>query len=223
MKCATGRGLRVLSDSREFERAPSRAADMLCLAAREVLSRKSRKDTLPNPLIWKDLSSERGMLTVRSCQNYMKKELLECARVDDKQFDHKDYWTRVGKPTLTNHKEVLVKEPLLRIVHKVIMGSLVNRAEEGGSELRQGHGDQGNFGYPTYEPPNVSPYPYPYIPYPYPYTHYQGGHYRLGGDDYFTSAMLDFGGSSSGNAVRGSSRGAGFDDDDMDGRLHGIV
>ncbi|GJY98827.1 hypothetical protein Tco_0516257 [Tanacetum coccineum] len=84
--------------------------------------------------------------------------------------------------------------------------------------------DQGNFRYPTYEPPNVPPYSYPYIPYPYPYTHYpnpsnqsnQGGHYRLGGDDYFTSAMLDFGGSSSGNVVGGSSRRAGFDDDDMD-------
>ncbi|GJZ18539.1 hypothetical protein Tco_0554662 [Tanacetum coccineum] len=47
--------------------------------------------------------------------------------VDDKQFDYKDYWTRVGKPTLINHKEVLVKEPLMRIVHKVIVGSLVHR------------------------------------------------------------------------------------------------
>ncbi|GKD58295.1 hypothetical protein Tco_1295804, partial [Tanacetum coccineum] len=47
--------------------------------------------------------------------------------VDDKQFDHKNYWTRVGKPTLINHKEVLVKEQLMRIVHKVIMGSLVHR------------------------------------------------------------------------------------------------
>ncbi|GKC41731.1 hypothetical protein Tco_1059453 [Tanacetum coccineum] len=46
--------------------------------------------------------------------------------VDDKQFDHKDYWTRVGKPTLTNHKEVLVKDPLMRIVHKVIVRSLVH-------------------------------------------------------------------------------------------------
>ncbi|GJT92811.1 hypothetical protein Tco_1081656 [Tanacetum coccineum] len=54
--------------------------------------------------------------------------------VDDKQFDHKDYWTRVGKPTLTNHKEVLVKEPLMRIVHKVIMGSLVHRHALGTKE-----------------------------------------------------------------------------------------
>ncbi|GJW84026.1 hypothetical protein Tco_0157171 [Tanacetum coccineum] len=84
--------------------------------------------------------------------------------------------------------------------------------------------DQGNFAYPTYEPPNVPPYPYPYIPYPYPYTHYpnpgnqsnQGGSYGLGDDDYFTSAMPDFGGSSSGYAVGGSSREAGFNDDDMD-------
>ncbi|GKG40582.1 hypothetical protein Tco_0467359 [Tanacetum coccineum] len=82
--------------------------------------------------------------------------------------------------------------------------------------------DQGNFGYPTYEPPNVSPYPYPYIPYPYPYTHYpnmgnqsnQGRSYGLGGDDYFMSTMPDFGGSSSGYAVGGSSRGDGFNDDD---------
>nr|GFA97586.1 hypothetical protein [Tanacetum cinerariifolium] len=34
--------------------------------------------------------------------------------------------------------------------------------------------DQGNFAYPTYEPPNVPPYPYPYILYPYPHTHYPG-------------------------------------------------
>ncbi|GJV78034.1 retrovirus-related pol polyprotein from transposon TNT 1-94 [Tanacetum coccineum] len=50
--------------------------------------------------------------------------------VDDKKFDHKDYWTRVGKPALTNHKEVLVKEPLMRIVHKVIVGSLVHRIKK---------------------------------------------------------------------------------------------
>ncbi|GJZ24846.1 hypothetical protein Tco_0562305 [Tanacetum coccineum] len=57
-------------------------------------------------------------------RNNLMKEKLE---VNDKQFDHKDYWTRVGKPTLTKHKEVLVKEPLMQIVHKVIMGSLVHR------------------------------------------------------------------------------------------------
>ncbi|GKC09760.1 hypothetical protein Tco_1001370 [Tanacetum coccineum] len=78
--------------------------------------------------------------------------------------------------------------------------------------------------YPTYEPPNVPPYPYPYIPYSHSYTDYpnpgnqsnQGESYGLGGDDYFTSAMPDFGGNSSGYAVGGSSGGAGFDDEDMD-------
>ncbi|GKC92257.1 hypothetical protein Tco_1157699, partial [Tanacetum coccineum] len=44
----------------------------------------------------------------------------------------------------------------------------------------------------------------------------QVGSYGLGGDDYFTSAMPDFGGNSSGYAVGGSSGGAGFDDEDMD-------
>ncbi|GJU20379.1 hypothetical protein Tco_1153721 [Tanacetum coccineum] len=312
-----------------------------------------------------------GLFTEEEVEHRLFEVYFGKLEVDDKKFDHKDYWTRVGKPTLTNHKEVLVKEPLMRIVHKVIMGSLVhrvasrercqkqdlwmmsaleesrgvnlawiiadhlykhapgtkencvicagyyvtkiasflgyyvdeeikkcsepidydywtskmladeldlentclkkenempNQAEEVGSELRQRHRglnsssgdwntslseiergnvwrdsmlmrnnymlehsmpilyhfvDQGNFAYPTYEPPNVLPYQYPYIPYPYPYTHYpnlgnqsnQGGYYGLGGDDYFTSAMPDFGGSSSGNAVGGSSRGVGFDDD----------
>ncbi|GJU67331.1 retrovirus-related pol polyprotein from transposon TNT 1-94 [Tanacetum coccineum] len=269
--------------------------------------------------------------------------------VDDKQVDHKDYWIRVGQPTLTNHKEVLVKEPLMRIMMSALEESrgvnlawiiadhlykhaprtkensvicaghyvtkiscslgycvdeeikkcsepidcdywtskmwadeldmentclkketeMPTQVEEGSREPRHDHGglntswgdwnaslseiergnvwrdsmliqnnymlehsmpilhhftDQGNFAYPTYEPPNIPSYPYPYIPYSYPYTHYpspgnqgnQVGHYRLGGDDYFASAMPDFGGSSSGNAVGGSSRGDGFNDDDMD-------
>ncbi|GJU45132.1 hypothetical protein Tco_1202398 [Tanacetum coccineum] len=267
-------------------------------------------------------------------------EFAVVLEVDDRQFDHREYWTKVGKPTLTNHKEVLVKEPLMRIVHKLIVGSLVHRLasrercqkrdlwmmsaleesrgvnlawiiadhlykhapgtkessvicaghyvtkiasslgycvddeikkcsepidceywttkmlaeeldeknqcllKETGIPTQAGIGrakrnnymlehsmpilhhlaDQGNFAYLTYEPPNVPPYPYPYIRYPYPYTHYpnpgnqsnQGGSYGLGGDDYFTSAMPDFGGNSSGYAVRGSSGGAGFDDEDMD-------
>ncbi|GJX00495.1 retrovirus-related pol polyprotein from transposon TNT 1-94 [Tanacetum coccineum] len=316
-----------------------------------------------------------GLFTEDEVKHHLFEVYFGKLEVDDKQFDHKDYWTRVGKPTLTNYKEVLVKEPLMQIVHKVIVGSLVHRvasrercqkrdlwmmsaleesrgvnlawiiayhlykhapgtkensvicaghyvikiayfigyyvddeikkysepidceywiskmladeldventylkketemptqAEEGSSEPRQEHGglnsswgywnaslseiergnvwrdsmlirnnymlehsmpilhhlaDQGNFAYPTYEPPNIPPYPYPYIPYPYPYTHYlnlgnqsnQGGSYELGGDDYFTIAMPNFGGSSSGYAVGGLSRGAGFnDDDDMD-------
>ncbi|GKE65933.1 hypothetical protein Tco_1520094, partial [Tanacetum coccineum] len=44
----------------------------------------------------------------------------------------------------------------------------------------------------------------------------QGGSYGFGGDYYFTNAMPDFGENSSGYAVGGSSRGAGFDDEDMD-------
>ncbi|GJW89192.1 hypothetical protein Tco_0164532 [Tanacetum coccineum] len=215
--------------------------------------------------------------------------------VDDKQFDHKDYWTRVGKPTLTNHKEVLMKEPLMWIVHKVIVGSLVHRvasrercqkrdlwmmsaleeshrvnlawiivdhlykhapgtkensvicaghyvtkiacflgycvddeikkcsepidceywtsrmladeldeentclkketemptqAEEGSKEPRQEHGRLN--------------------------TSWGDWNASLSGDDYFTSAMPDFGVSTTGNEVGGSSRGAGFNDDDDD-------
>ncbi|GJT63684.1 hypothetical protein Tco_1015164 [Tanacetum coccineum] len=183
-----------------------------------------------------------GLFTEDEVKHHLFEVYFGRLEVDDKQFDHKDYWTRVDNPTLTNHKEVLVKEPLMRIVHKMLADELdventflkkeiemPTQADEGCSEPRQEHGglnsNQGNFAYPTYEPPNVLLCPYPYIPYPYPYMHYpnpsnqtnQGGSYGLGGDDYFTSAMPDFGGSSSGLAVGGSSRGAGFnDDDDMD-------
>nr|GEV70294.1 hypothetical protein [Tanacetum cinerariifolium] len=40
---------------------------------------------------------------------------------------------------------------------------------------------QYNFAYPTYEPPNFPPYPYPYMPYPHPYTHYPEAGYEIGG------------------------------------------
>ncbi|GJY23034.1 hypothetical protein Tco_0396692 [Tanacetum coccineum] len=71
------------------------------------------------------------------------------------------------------------------------------QAEEGSSEPRQEHGGLNS----SWGDWNAS----------------LRGSYGLGGDDYFTSAMPDFGGSSSGYAVGGSSRGAGFnDDDDMD-------
>ncbi|GJZ45813.1 hypothetical protein Tco_0593409 [Tanacetum coccineum] len=238
-----------------------------------------------------------GLFTEDEVEHHLFEVYFGKLEVDDKHFDHKDYWTRVGKPALTNHKEVLVKEPLMQIVHKVIVGSLVHKvpsrercqkqdlwmmstleesrgvnlawiiadhlykhapgtkensaicaghyvtklacslgyfvddeikkysepidcdywtsnmladeldlentclkketkiptqAKEGSREPRQDHGglnsNQGNFAYPTYEPPNVPPY----------------------------LAMPDFRVSTSGNEVGGSSRGAGFNDDDDD-------
>nr|GEX30754.1 hypothetical protein [Tanacetum cinerariifolium] len=218
-------------------------------------------------------------------------------KVDDKQFDHKDYWTRVGKLVGRDAKtrfmddehfrgvawieltwiiaEHLYKHALGTKENSIIyVGHYVTRfasflgycvddeikkcselidckywtsrmladkldeentclkkeagiptqAIKGSSGQKQEH--EGNFAYPTYEPPNVSPYPYPYIPYPYPHTHYpnpcnqsnQGGSYGLDDEDYFTSAMPYFGGSSWGYAVGGSSKDAGINDDDMDER-----
>ncbi|GKB90640.1 ribonuclease H-like domain-containing protein, partial [Tanacetum coccineum] len=71
--------------------------------------------------------------------------------------------------------------------------------------------DQANFAYPTYEPPNVPPYPYPYVPYPHPYMHYpdtgnqsfRGEHYRAHGNDYFAGSIVP----SSGYEIGGSSGG----------------
>nr|GEW41441.1 hypothetical protein [Tanacetum cinerariifolium] len=85
---------------------------------------------------------------------------------------------------------------------------------------------QANYAYPTYEPPNVPPYPYPYVPYPHPYTHYpdmgnqspRGGHYGAPGDGNFLISMPSFKGTtivpSSGYEVGGSSRGIQDVDDD---------
>nr|GEU90390.1 hypothetical protein [Tanacetum cinerariifolium] len=79
---------------------------------------------------------------------------------------------------------------------------------------------QYNFAYPTYEPPNVLPYPYPYVPYPHPYTHYPeagsqsygGEYYRAQGDAYYACPIIP----SSGYEIRGSSGGVHGDDDDED-------
>ncbi|GJT06139.1 hypothetical protein Tco_0840601 [Tanacetum coccineum] len=91
--------------------------------------------------------------------------------------------------------------------------------------------DQANYTYPTYKPPNVPPYPYPYVPYSHPYMHYPdmgnssygGGQHGAPRDAYmFTGAMISYGGnaivSSSGYEIGGSSRGVqaeNSDDDDM--------
>ncbi|GJT77810.1 hypothetical protein Tco_1044535 [Tanacetum coccineum] len=262
--------------------------------------------------------------------------------IDDKLFNHDAYWQRIGMPTSTNRRTSLIKEPLMRVVHRLIIESLVHRLgskeryqkrylwmmsalEEsrginlawviaghlckhdlglkenslicGGhyvteiakslgyfvdeevakcsepiecekwtskmlvseldeenctlfwgnwnaslNDIERGNvwrdlmlmrnnymlehsmpilhhlADQANFAYPTYEPPNVLPYPYPYVPYPHPYTHYpdpgnqsfRGEHYGAHGNDYFAGSIVP----SSSYEIRGSSGGVHGDDDD---------
>nr|GEV50983.1 hypothetical protein [Tanacetum cinerariifolium] len=82
--------------------------------------------------------------------------------------------------------------------------------------------DQSNFSYPAYEPPNASPYSYPYVPYPHPYTYYpntdsqsfRGDHYGAHGDNYYAGSIV----LSSGYEIGGSS--AGFHRDDFDLIVH---
>ncbi|GJS09328.1 hypothetical protein Tco_0366124 [Tanacetum coccineum] len=82
--------------------------------------------------------------------------------------------------------------------------------------------DQSNFASPAYEPPNVPPYPYPYVPYPHPYTHYPdtgspsfgGDHYRAHGDGYYAGSIVP----SLGYEIGGSS--AGFHIEDFDPIVH---
>ncbi|GKD54683.1 hypothetical protein Tco_1288070 [Tanacetum coccineum] len=137
-------------------------------------------------------------------------EAFEMKGDDDKQFDHKDYWTRVDELDVEN--TCLKKET-----------EMPTQAEEGSSEPRQEHRGL-NASLSEIEQRNVwrdsmliqNNY---MLEHSMPILHYlanQGGSYGLGGDDYFTSVMPDFGGSSLGYAVGGSSRGDGFNDDDMD-------
>ncbi|GKB73260.1 hypothetical protein Tco_0934672 [Tanacetum coccineum] len=48
--------------------------------------------------------------------------------VDDKLFNHKEFWQKIGKLTSTNPKTLLINEPLMRIMHKLLVASLVHRA-----------------------------------------------------------------------------------------------
>nr|GFC70541.1 hypothetical protein [Tanacetum cinerariifolium] len=82
--------------------------------------------------------------------------------------------------------------------------------------------DQPNFSYLTYEPPNIPPYPYPYMPYLHPYTYYpgtgspyfRGDHYGVHVDGYHAGSIVV----SLGYEIRGSS--AGFHGEDFDLILH---
>ncbi|GKE78017.1 hypothetical protein Tco_1544137, partial [Tanacetum coccineum] len=48
--------------------------------------------------------------------------------VDDKLFNHEAFWQKIGKPASTNPRTSLIKELLMRIVHKLMVGSLAHRA-----------------------------------------------------------------------------------------------
>ncbi|GKE45093.1 hypothetical protein Tco_1472377, partial [Tanacetum coccineum] len=47
--------------------------------------------------------------------------------IDDKLFDHDTYWRKVRKPTRTNRRTSLIWEPLMRVMHRLIVGALVHR------------------------------------------------------------------------------------------------
>ncbi|GJV69182.1 hypothetical protein Tco_1484691 [Tanacetum coccineum] len=67
---------------------------------------------------------------------YEEEELNHCLfdihftrlEVDDKLFSHEAFWKKIGTPTSTNPRTSLIKEPLMRVVHRLFVGSLVHRA-----------------------------------------------------------------------------------------------
>ncbi|GKC18574.1 hypothetical protein Tco_1020724, partial [Tanacetum coccineum] len=138
-----------------------------------------------------------GLFTEEEVEHRLFEVYFGKLQVDDKQFDHKDYYTRVeikkySEPIDCDYciSKMLADELDMENTCLKKETEMPTQVEERRREPRQYH-----------EGLNTSN---------------QGGHYGLGGDDYFTSAMPDFRGSSSGNAVGGSSRGARFNDDDDD-------
>ncbi|GJV67001.1 retrovirus-related pol polyprotein from transposon TNT 1-94 [Tanacetum coccineum] len=126
------------------------------------------------------------------------------------------YVTKIAKPLGIERRDVWRDSMLMRN----------NYMLEHSMPILHHLADQSNFAYPTYEPPNVPPYPYPYVPYPHPYTHYPdmgnqshgGGHYGAPSDGYFEGSIPSLGGTSivpsSGYEVGGSSGGVRDEDDD---------
>ncbi|GJR25401.1 hypothetical protein Tco_1101633 [Tanacetum coccineum] len=49
--------------------------------------------------------------------------------IDDNLFDHDAYWKKIRKPTGTNQRMSLIQEPLIQVVHRLIVGALVHRLE----------------------------------------------------------------------------------------------
>ncbi|GJW89225.1 retrovirus-related pol polyprotein from transposon TNT 1-94 [Tanacetum coccineum] len=47
--------------------------------------------------------------------------------IDDGEFDYDGYWNNIGRPTSTNPRQSLFHEPLMRIIHKLIVVSLIHR------------------------------------------------------------------------------------------------
>nr|GEX15015.1 hypothetical protein [Tanacetum cinerariifolium] len=47
--------------------------------------------------------------------------------INDKLFDHDAYWRKIGQPTGTNLRMSLIREPLMRVMHRLIVRPLVHR------------------------------------------------------------------------------------------------
>ncbi|GJS32289.1 hypothetical protein Tco_0530671 [Tanacetum coccineum] len=50
--------------------------------------------------------------------------------IDDKLLNHDAYWQKIRTPTSTNPRTSLIKEQLMRVAHRLLVRSLVLRAEE---------------------------------------------------------------------------------------------
>ncbi|GJZ89759.1 hypothetical protein Tco_0661541 [Tanacetum coccineum] len=70
----------------------------------------------------------------------------EWLEVDDKLFNHEAYWQKIGTPTSSNPRTSLIKEPLMRVVHRLLVGSLVHRVGRKGENI-----DWGNEGHGVYK------------------------------------------------------------------------
>ncbi|GJV91767.1 putative reverse transcriptase domain-containing protein [Tanacetum coccineum] len=91
----------------------------------EILEREFKKLKRSRIAIVKVLwNSKRGPEFTWEREDQMTLNKLE---IDEKLFNHDEYWKKVGKPTRTNQRTSLIQEPLMRVVHRLIVGALVHR------------------------------------------------------------------------------------------------
>ncbi|GJX85794.1 hypothetical protein Tco_0336568, partial [Tanacetum coccineum] len=86
---------------------------------------KATQSSHPNPLI---ANFEKQNKQESELEHHLFAIHFTKLEVYDKLFNHDAYWQQIRTPTRTNPRTSLIKEPLMRIVHRVIIGSLAHRA-----------------------------------------------------------------------------------------------
>ncbi|GKD54894.1 hypothetical protein Tco_1288281 [Tanacetum coccineum] len=68
-----------------------------------------------------------GLFTPSNLEHRLFATHFSKLEVDDGEFNYVAYWKKIKRPTNTYPRKSLIREPLMRIVHKLIVGSLIHK------------------------------------------------------------------------------------------------